>query len=301
MTIRNLFPKKLLFATRTSRNRFANTPKNSTVPLHTTGHLARMPKSSPKNPQSPLPAKRSWLRRVASFLSPSAKTSAAPEKPRNKTSPTAPAAAPTADLPPFAGLPPDRIYVPHTQAECEAAARDILAAGVAGFDTEARPTFRVGEKSTGPHVVQFALADRAYIFQLNRPATIPIVADLLASDRVLKVGFGLKNDHSQIRHRFGVPLHHVLDLDQTFRKRGHRDQIGVRRAIAEVLHQSFRKSRSITTSNWNAQELTPSQLRYAANDAFAALKVMEALQLTSADIHNQHLPRKAKPHRTKKS
>lgn len=259
-----------------------------------------MPKPPSKTKQPPLPAKPSLLRRIVKFLRPTAKPASTPAKPKRHPSPISSTEHPTADLPPFPGLSADRIHVPHTQAECEAAARDIIAAGVAGFDTEARPTFRAGEKSTGPHVVQFALTDRAYIFQLNRPATIPIVADLLASDRVLKVGFGLKNDHSQIRHRFGVPLHHVLDLDQTFRKRGHKNQIGVRRAIAEVLHQSFRKSRSITTSNWNAPVLTPNQLLYAANDAFAALKVMEALGLSSSDLADPHPPRKPKPRRSRK-
>jgi ribonuclease D len=95
---------------------------------------------------------------------------------------------------------------------------------------------------------------------------------------VLKVGFGLKNDHGQLRSRLGIQLNHVLDLDQTFRKLGYRGQIGVRGAMGALLKLSFPKSKTVTTSNWAAVELTPRQLLYAANDAFAALKIMEALQ-----------------------
>lgn len=200
--------------------------------------------------------------------------------------PVAPTKAETSLLPPFAGLPPERIYVPKIEAECEAAAEEIFAGGMAGFDTEARPTFQPGEKSTGPHVVQFALADRAFIFQLNRRDCLPVVAGLIASDRVLKVGFGLRNDHSQIRRLLGVNLRAALDLDHVFRKRGYKGQIGVRAAMGALLKLSFPKSKSVTTSNWAAKELTPRQLRYAANDAFAALKIMEALKLKPAETQS---------------
>ncbi|MEP4077069.1 3'-5' exonuclease [Haloferula sp.] len=199
-------------------------------------------------------------------------------RPGGKTAPVAPTKAQTALLPPFEGLSPEQIHVPTTGAECQAAVEEVLSAGLAGFDTEAKPTFRVGEKSDGPHVVQFALTDKAFIFQLHRSECENASADLIASKQVLKVGFGLKNDHGQIRTRMGISLDHVLDLDQVFRKQGYRGQIGVRGAIGALLNLGFKKSKSITTSNWAAHDLTTSQLRYAANDAFAALKIMEALQ-----------------------
>jgi hypothetical protein len=200
------------------------------------------------------------------------------EKVRKQAGPVAPTKAETALLPAFEGLSPDQIHVPGTAAECQNAADEILSAGRAGFDTEARPTFKAGQQSDGPHVVQFALTDKAFIFQLHRSECEKTAAELIASKRVLKVGFGLKNDHGQIRDRLGISLNHVLDLDQVFRKQGYRGQIGVRGAIGVMLKQGFKKSKSITTSNWALRELTPRQLLYAANDAFAALKIMEALQ-----------------------
>lgn len=190
----------------------------------------------------------------------------------------APTKAETSLLPAFPGLSPDQIHVPKTQAECQGAVDEILAAGIGGFDTEAKPTFRKGQKSDGPHVVQFALTDKAFIFQLHRSACEKAAADLIASKSVLKVGFGLKNDHGQIRSRLGITLKHVLDLDQTFRMLGYRGQIGVRGAVGVLFKQCFKKSKRITTSNWALRDLGPAQLRYAANDAYGALKIMEALQ-----------------------
>jgi len=194
--------------------------------------------------------------------------------------------AETALLEPFQGLPLECIHLPKTVEAIEQAGREIEGLGIAGFDTESKPTFKAGEKSHGPHVVQFALRDRAFLFQLHRPECRALVADLLQSERVLKVGFGLRNDRGQIRSNLGVTLRGILDLDHVFRQRGYKGQIGVRAAIGAMLQQSFRKSKRVTKSNWAATELTPAQILYAANDAFAALRVMEALGLNSqsADV-----------------
>jgi len=192
--------------------------------------------------------------------------------------PVAPTKAETSLLPPFLGVSLDKIFVPESQTECDEAIDEILAAGIAGFDTEAKPTFRKGQKCDGPHVVQFALNDKAFIFQLHRKDCEKAAAKLISSDEVLKVGFGLRNDHDQIRNRLGISLNHVLDLDGVFKKMGYRGQIGVRGAIGVLLKQGFKKSKKTTTSNWALPVLSERQLLYAANDAFAALKIMESVQ-----------------------
>ena len=200
------------------------------------------------------------------------------EKTPKKPGLMGPTKAETALLPPFTGLSLDQIYAPSSQIECENAVEEILAAGISGFDTEAKPTFRAGQKNRGPHVVQFSLIDKAFIFQLCHPECAKASSELISSTAILKVGFGLQNDHSQIRDRLGIELNHVLDLDQVFRKMGYRGQIGVRGAMGVLLKQSFKKSKSTTTSNWARSDLTHRQLTYAANDAYAALKIMKALK-----------------------
>jgi len=46
-----------------------------------------------------------------------------------------------------------------------------------------------------------------------------------------------------------------------------------------VLQRRFIKSRKATTSNWANRHLTESQIIYAANDAWAAMRVYDALGL----------------------
>ena len=161
----------------------------------------------------------------------------------------APTKAETALLEPFLGLPLEHIHLPKTPEAIKRAGREILQSGLVGFDTESKPTFNVGEQSRGPHVVQFALRNQAFIFQLHLPDCRDIVSDLLQSEQVLKVGFGLKNDRGQIRSRLSVSLRNIIDLDHVFRKQGYTKQIGVRAAVGVVLKQNFPKSKSVTTSN----------------------------------------------------
>ncbi len=196
--------------------------------------------------------------------------------------------APTKDeialMEPFVGLTLERIHVPTTTEEFASAAAEIKAAGIVGFDTESKPTFVVGDVSEGPHVVQFALHDKVYLFQLHRADGHPFLIELLQSEQVIKVGFDLKSDSGHIYAKLGVRLGGVVDLNTVFSMDGYHKHMGARAAVGLVFKQRFRKSRHVTTSNWSQPQLTPQQLLYAANDAYAALKVLEALNLRREDL-----------------
>jgi ribonuclease D len=69
----------------------------------------------------------------------------------------------------------------------------------------------------------------------------------------------------------------VIDVDGLFKAQGYVKSIGVKTAVALLFGQCFKKSKSISTSNWSQPNLNPSQLLYAANDAYAALRVYQAL------------------------
>ncbi|MDN3919178.1 3'-5' exonuclease [Roseateles violae] len=197
---------------------------------------------------------------------------------------SAPSKDETALLPPFEGLGLAQIVVPRTAAQFEAAVDELLASGVAGFDTEAKPTFAAGQASEGPHVLQFALADKAFIIQPQREGATAALTRLLEAESLTKVGFGLQSDRSQIQARFGLTMRAVLDLDGVFRRLGYPKSIGVRAAVGLMLGLRFHKSKKTTTSNWALPRLGERQLLYAANDAYAALMVYRALQRDGAAL-----------------
>ena len=113
---------------------------------------------------------------------------------------------------------------------------------------------------------------------------MPFLMELLQSDDVIKVGFGLRSDRGHVRAKLGVHFNAVVDLNTVFSMDGYHKEMGVRAAVGLVLKQRFAKPRHVTTSNWSQLQLTPQQMRYAANDAYAALKVLEALNLRREDL-----------------
>ena len=181
-------------------------------------------------------------------------------------------------LPPFERLGLDRISLVSTAEQAQAAAAVLCQADAWGFDTESKPTFRVGEVSDGPHILQLATAEHAWVFQLHEPGCRAIAADLLARGRIVKAGFGLGDDRKRILHKLGIEPQGVLELNMVFRDRGYRKDMGVKGAVAVLFNQRFIKSKKAATSNWAQPRLTEAQLVYAANDAYAAIRVWEELK-----------------------
>jgi ribonuclease D len=136
------------------------------------------------------------------------------------------------------------------------------------------------QASEGPHIIQLATLQQAFVFQLHDPACRAIAGELLAGDASVKAGFGLRDDMRRITHKLGVQPREVLDLDTVFRERGYRRQMGIKAAVAVLFEKRYLKSKRAATSNWAQRELTQAQLLYAANDAWAALRVYQALELT---------------------
>jgi ribonuclease D len=185
-------------------------------------------------------------------------------------------------LEPFERIGLDRIAVVATGAEAEMAASALVLAPVWGFDTESRPTFEAGVPSDGPHIIQLATLQAVFLFQLHDARCRAIAGELLARTDIVKAGFGLHDDKRRIAHKLGVEPKNVLDLDTVFRQRGYRRQMGIKAAVAVLFGKRYLKSKRAATSNWAHKRLTESQLLYAANDAWAALRVYEALGLGQA-------------------
>jgi ribonuclease D len=182
-------------------------------------------------------------------------------------------------LPPFERLGLDRITLVTTGSQARLAYEQLIAETAWGFDTESKPTFKVGEQSDGPHILQLSTPERAWVFQLHESECRSVAADLLAFKGIAKAGFGLGDDRKRIIHKLGVEPQGVLELNTVFHQRGYRKDMGVKGAVAVLFKQRFQKSKKAATSNWANDRLTESQLVYAANDAYAAIRVWQALGL----------------------
>lgn len=188
-------------------------------------------------------------------------------------------------LPLFERLSMQRITLVSTGAQAQAAAMHLQAALAWGFDTESKPTFRVGEVSTGPHILQLATLEHAWVFQLQDAECCSIAAALLAQGGIAKAGFGLGDDKKRIRSKLGIEPEGIVEINAMFRALGYRKELGVKSAVAALFNQRFIKSKKASTSNWALPHLSESQLIYAANDAYAAMRVYAALQALPRDSY----------------
>jgi ribonuclease D len=182
-------------------------------------------------------------------------------------------------LAPFEGLQLDQIHLPETDAQRAQARATLLDSPFLGFDTEVKPTFTAGAPLRGPDVVQFSTGTQAYVFQMHEPGNAQLVAEVLAVREVVKVGFDLRSDQKQLKRLLNVYAQPLLDLDFVFHARGYPKSIGVKAAIALLFNRRLLKSKRVTTSNWGNTRLEPRQVLYAANDAYAAWAVLDALDL----------------------
>ncbi len=189
-----------------------------------------------------------------------------------------------ADLPVYPGLDLARVTLVDSDALAAQARVALLACDAIGFDTESKPTFLKGEASTGPHLVQLASDDHAWLFPVARGVDRNSLREILESPAVLKIGFGLGNDRSALKSRLGIALANVLDLGEVLRGPGHRGTVGTKVAVAHFFGQKLHKSKKTGTSNWASPRLTERQLLYAANDAHVALRLYRAWRRAGGKI-----------------
>jgi len=182
-----------------------------------------------------------------------------------------------ARMPVFEGLPLSQIHIVRSPAQVELAGRTLAHAEFIGFDTESKPTFSRDAIMDGPHVVQFATLEQAFIVQIGATTPIDFLRRVIESSKIVKVGFGLTSDRGPLRRKLGIRLGASVDLAHAVRNLGYRQDVGMKAAVAIVLARRLQKSKSTTTSNWSLPKLRPNQLLYAANDAYAALAVFHAM------------------------
>ena len=175
-------------------------------------------------------------------------------------------------LPPYDGIKLADVRMVKTDKDAAEALAALLAMDVLGFDTESKPTFLKGEVSTGPHLVQLATDEAAYLFQIGASPALEVLKAVLESRTILKVGFGLQDDVKRLRAKLGIDALNVLDLSTALRK-GERNTLGAKTAVARFFGQKLQKSKKITTTNWALPRLSEKQILYAADDAHVALKI----------------------------
>ena len=167
-----------------------------------------------------------------------------------------------------------RIFVIYTEADADKAVEYLQTQQIVGVDTETRPSFKRGTTHKVA-LLQIATADTCFLFRLNRIGMPASLQDFLMSD-TLKIGLSLKDDFMMLRRRKNMHAEegNWIELQDYVGRFGIEDR-SLQKIYANLFGQKISKNQRL--SNWEAETLTESQIKYAATDAWACVEIYKCL------------------------
>ena len=167
-----------------------------------------------------------------------------------------------------------RIFLIYTEADAEKALAYLKNQAIVGVDTETRPSFKRGTTHKVA-LLQISTDDTCFLFRLNHIGMPASLQDFLMSD-VLKIGLSLKDDFTMLRRREDVHAEegNWIELQDYVGRFGIEDR-SLQKIYANLFGQKISKTQRL--SNWEAETLTESQMRYAATDAWACVQIYKCL------------------------
>ena len=153
------------------------------------------------------------------------------------------------------------------------AVESLKTATLLGFDSEQKPTFKRNQTPHGIATIQIASLNECYIFQVKKIDDLTPLIELLENEDIAKVGINLAGDNHALHSEFGIRLKATIEIDSVLSKLTSKESIGAKKAAKIFLKKDLQKSKKMSTSNWENDILSDSQIKYAAEDAAVALDI----------------------------
>ena len=180
---------------------------------------------------------------------------------------------------------PGKIYViDSVGAEFNRAIAYLRSQKVIGFDTETRPTFSPEQPRYGVALLQLSGPDKAFLFRINKMGMHRRLCNLLASEKVIKVGAAIHDDIRSLQRKHDFIPGGFVDLQKIVCDWGIKDK-SVKKMTGIIL--GFRISKTQQLSNWEAERLSDAQCRYAATDAWVCRDMY--LKLMATEVNKKEL------------
>ena len=152
----------------------------------------------------------------------------------------------------------------------------IRSSEIVGFDTETKPSFTKGVTHKVA-LIQLSDTERAYIFRIIRLSDEAkrLLRMIIEDKKLIKVGVGIHDDARILRSDYEWTPAGMLEIRRlTVEKQ---IQVGSLSKIYALLYGK-RLTKGQRLSDWEKETLTEAQINYAGLDAWAGLKIFEALQ-----------------------
>jgi len=161
------------------------------------------------------------------------------------------------------------VHIIRTASELEQATRVLCRETVLGFDTETKPAFQKGEINP-ISLLQFAAAGAVYIIQLKHVRPSEQLGALLSNKLIIKAGIDINQDIAKLKNNIDCDYKGFIDVSLLAKDAGIKNFS--MRGLAAVL-LGVRIAKSMQVSNWARSTLLPSQIKYAATDAWISREI----------------------------
>lgn len=142
-----------------------------------------------------------------------------------------------------------------------------------GFDTETRPNFKKGRRNKVA-LLQLSTHDTAFVFRLHKTGLPASLINILADNSIQKVGVAINDDIKALRELVDFKPGGFIEIQEKV-KEFEIENFGLKKLSGLLL--GFRISKAQQTSNWEAEQLTEAQIKYAATDAWVSLEIYNRL------------------------
>ncbi|MBT3981638.1 MAG: 3'-5' exonuclease domain-containing protein 2 [Bacteriovoracaceae bacterium] len=165
------------------------------------------------------------------------------------------------------------IIVVDSEDQVSSAIKELKAQRILGIDTESKPSFKKGE-SYSVSLLQFSTEDKAYLFRLNKIGFPEGLLEILEDKNIFKIGLALLDDIRGLKKLADFHPQSLIDLGEVAANLKIITQ-GLQSLTGIFLKQRLSKKYKLT--NWQAPDLGPRQLVYAATDAWICLILFDHL------------------------
>lgn len=166
------------------------------------------------------------------------------------------------------------IEVIESAEQVEKAIQEIKMQKLVGFDTETKPSFKKGVIND-VSLIQISTLDKAYLFRLNKIGFTSELANLLSDNDIVKIGCSIRDDIFMLNKIGNFSPTNFIDLQEIISDYGI-EELSLKKITAIILEKKLSKRQRL--SNWEAKELKPAQMSYAATDAWVCIKIYTILK-----------------------
>ena len=144
-----------------------------------------------------------------------------------------------------------------------------------GFDTETRPSFSKNKYYT-MSLMQLSTEEVCFLIRLNKFGKFPKTLEtFLKNNNTKKIGLSLRDDFNRLLDLTKISPNNFIDLQNYVTPFGI-EELSLRKIYAILFGKKISKSQQ--KSNWEIELLSQSQMRYAALDAWACLRIYQYLE-----------------------